>query len=204
MEAPYRRPRLCTGRPGHGCAGFYLRARAAGERPSVSPLLMRLALVSASLLALASLPRPVAAQDAPESVSSAPAVVESFPSESGPYLIGGIAGLQAAVVYPAIAREARTEGRVIVSFVIDERGTPTDLRVARSLTPETDAEALRVIRLARFVPLQQYGQPVTRRATLPVTFRLRPASSASRVTADSAVTLALATLAGVLVVVLTR
>ncbi|HEX9950694.1 MAG TPA: energy transducer TonB [Rubricoccaceae bacterium] len=165
---------------------------------------MRLALVSASLLALASLAWPVAAQDAPASVSTAPAVDENIlPEESGFNLIGGLVGLQAAVVYPASAREARTEGVVIVRFVVSEMGTPTDLVVVRSLTPETDAEALRVIRLARFVPFQQNGQPVTPRITLPVSFALRPHITPVRVAAVSAVTVAAVTLVGAVVMFLT-
>ncbi len=121
-----------------------------------------------------------------------------------PELIGGIAGLQAAIEYPPSAREAHTEGRVIVQFVVDEWGTPTNLVVIRSLTPEMDAEALRLIGLARFVPAQQNGQSVAQRMTLPVTFRLRPSATASRAIWESVVTAALATFAGVLAVVLTR
>ena len=168
---------------------------------------MRLALISASLLALAALTRPAAAQETPAPPSPEPVVEEGteFFCECGvPDLIGGIAGLQAAIVYPASAREARTEGRVIVQFVVDETGTPIDPVVFRSLTPETDAEALRLIGLARFVPAQQNGQPVAQRMTLPVTFRLNPGAPASRLMSESAVTAALATLAGVLAAVLAR
>lgn len=40
------------------------------------------------------------------------------------------------------------QGRVIVQFVIEKDGTPTEFKVARSVDPDLDAEALRVSRHA--------------------------------------------------------
>ena len=47
--------------------------------------------------------------------------------------------------YPAEAKEKGTQGRVIVQFVVDEKGKVTSPKIARSVDPSLDAEALRLI-----------------------------------------------------------
>ena len=49
--------------------------------------------------------------------------------------------------YPVEAQEAKIEGRVIVQFIVDRDGSITDVKVVRSISPELDAEAVRVISL---------------------------------------------------------
>ncbi len=80
--------------------------------------------------------------------------------------------MQAAIVYPAAAREAEMEGRVIVQFIVDEQGVVTDPFVVRGMGAEVDDEAMRVIRTLRFEPAEKDGKTVKVRMTLPVTFRL--------------------------------
>jgi protein TonB len=94
-------------------------------------------------------------------------------SEVQPALIGGIEGLQSKIEYPSFDRSARNEGRVIVAFVVDENGVPSQITVARSVTPGLDAAAVAAVREARFTPGRQNGRNVKVRFTLPVTFRLR-------------------------------
>lgn len=92
--------------------------------------------------------------------------------EDPPELIGGLEGLQQEVRYPETARTAGVEGTVFVQFVVNERGQVTDEQVIRSVSPELDAEALRVIRQARFEPGTQRGEPVKVRFTIPIQYRL--------------------------------
>lgn len=47
--------------------------------------------------------------------------------------------------YPQSAVDEGVQGRVLVDFVIDEKGKVRDVKVARSLDPRLDAEAVRVI-----------------------------------------------------------
>ena len=62
-------------------------------------------------------------------------------------------------------------GRVIVQFVVDHDGTVADATVVRSVSPELDAEALRVVRsMPRWKPGTQDGKAVAVRFTLPVLF----------------------------------
>ena len=155
---------------------------------------MRLAILSASLIAFAVGGRPAGAQ---QTTPSPPAPLE-FCDCGAPIIIGGIEALQSSIEYPAEARAAGTEGRVIVRFIVDESGVPSDLTVIRSLTPELDAEALRVLGLARFVPSRLNGTPVPQRMTLPIRFRLHPEQGDHRIASESVVTAGIAALVAVL------
>lgn len=92
--------------------------------------------------------------------------------EDPPELIGGIEGLAQEIRYPAAAKASGAEGTVVVQFVVDERGGVTDEEIVRSVSPELDAEALRVVRQARFEPGTNRGEPVKVQFTIPVKFVL--------------------------------
>lgn len=93
--------------------------------------------------------------------------------EQPPVLIGGLAALQSAVTYPVRAQRVGIEGRVIVEFVVDERGAVTNPVVVRSPSALLSDAALDAVRRIAFEPGQQRGRPVKVRMTVPVTFRLR-------------------------------
>lgn len=93
-------------------------------------------------------------------------------AEVQPVLIGGIAGLQRGIVYPDADRRAGTQGRVIVRFVVDETGAPTEVEVVRGVSPGLDSASVAAVRAARFTPGTQDGRPVKVRFTLPVSFRI--------------------------------
>lgn len=99
-------------------------------------------------------------------------VVEQMPS-----FPGGNAALMnylsQNIKYPVIAEENGIQGRVVVQFVVGKDGHISDVRVAKSVDPSLDKEAVRVVRsMPRWIPGKQNGQAVTVRYTLPVTFRL--------------------------------
>jgi TonB family protein len=104
---------------------------------------------------------------------SPPPEVEKFEVvERMPELLGGLASIQRAVRYPALAKKAGIEGRVIVQFVVDEQGRVVDPVVARGLGAGCDEEAVRAVRRARFKPGERRGKPVKVKMSLPVVFRL--------------------------------
>ena len=83
------------------------------------------------------------------------------------------------VKYPAKAIEAKTEGRVIVQFTVRADGSIADCQVERSVSPELDAEAVRVCSMMpAWKPGRQRGQAVDVRYTLPVVFRLSSPTAA--------------------------
>lgn len=78
------------------------------------------------------------------------------------------------VKYPVVAQENGIEGRVFVSFVIDETGSITDIHVIRGVDPALDSEALRVIRnMPKWKPGKQGGKTVKVRYNVPISFELQ-------------------------------
>lgn len=54
--------------------------------------------------------------------------------------------------YPAVALEAGIKGEVVITIHLLPDGVVKDMAVGRSLSPECDAEALRLIRMVRWKP----------------------------------------------------
>lgn len=76
--------------------------------------------------------------------------------------------------YPESAQEKRIQGRVIVSFVVQMDGTIGQTKIMRSVDPDLDKEALRVVKkLPKFIPGKMNGEPVNVWYTLPVSFKLQ-------------------------------
>jgi len=98
--------------------------------------------------------------------------------EQMPHFNGGDAALMEFlnknIKYPVIAEENGIQGRVVATFVVERDGSITDVKIARSVDPSLDKEAVRVIKsMPKWVPGRQNGSPVRVKFTLPVTFRLQ-------------------------------
>lgn len=81
--------------------------------------------------------------------------------------------LKKTMTYPTNSRNKNIEGRIIIKFTIDSTGAIKDARVAKSLSPETDAEALKAI--ANMPPWQpgiQDDKKVAVSFTLPIVYKL--------------------------------
>lgn len=99
-------------------------------------------------------------------------VVEKMPDFPGG-MNGLIEYLKTNVKYPAEAHKAGIQGRVIVSFVVTKDGSISDAKIIRSVDPNLDKEALRVISaMPKWTPGTQRGQAVNVRFSVPVAFRL--------------------------------
>ena len=100
-------------------------------------------------------------------------VVEQMPSYPG----GNGALMQylsSHIKYPVIAEENGIQGRVICTFVVERDGSITDVRIAKSVDPSLDKEAVRVVSsMPKWIPGKQDGKPVRVEYTFPVTFRLQ-------------------------------
>ena len=93
--------------------------------------------------------------------------------EQMPELIGGLQELQRDVRYPERALRANIEGRVIVQFIVNEKGEVENPKVIRGIGGGCDEEAVRVVKQAKFKPGMQRGRPVRVQYNLPVIFRIR-------------------------------
>ena len=99
-------------------------------------------------------------------------VVEEMPSFPG----GQSALMQYLgnnVQYPFDAQENGVQGRVIISFVVEDDGSISHVKVAISADPALDREAMRVVEtMPKWIPGKQNGECVRVRYSVPVVFRL--------------------------------
>lgn len=106
----------------------------------------------------------------PETREEAFAVVEEMPQFSGGSILEYIAG---HVRYPKEAMEKNIQGAVYVRFVVTKTGKVTDAEVLRGVSPELDAEALRVVNsMPDWIPARQQGKAVNVLFTTPIHFKL--------------------------------
>ena len=100
-------------------------------------------------------------------------VVEQMPSYPGG--MGALMQyLSSNIKYPVIAEENGIQGRVICTFVVERDGSITDVKIAKSVDPSLDKEAMRVVSsMPKWIPGKQNGSAVRVKYTLPVTFRLQ-------------------------------
>ena len=75
--------------------------------------------------------------------------------------------------YPEESFKNNIQGRVIVSFTVGKDGSISDAHIMRHISPQLDAEALRVINtMPNWTPGMQDGKPVAVKYAVPVTFRI--------------------------------
>ena len=100
-------------------------------------------------------------------------VVEQMPQfPGGPQAL--FEYLSKNIKYPVVAEENGIQGRVIVTFVVERDGSITDVKVAKSVDPSLDKEAMRVVKsMPNWIPGKQNGSAVRVKYTVPVTFRLQ-------------------------------
>ncbi len=78
------------------------------------------------------------------------------------------------IKYPVNAKKAGIQGRVFVNFIINRDGSVSNVRILRGLSPECDAEVIRVVQnMPKWVPGKQKGKNVRVSFNLPVKFSLK-------------------------------
>lgn len=76
--------------------------------------------------------------------------------------------------YPETALREGIQGTVHVEFIIDKDGKVTDARVTKGVSPELDAEALKVVNASpKWKPGKVGGNKVRTSVSLPIEFRLK-------------------------------
>lgn len=101
---------------------------------------------------------------------------ESIP-EKAPEFKGGKEAmyefLAKNMVYPKKAQEEGIQGNVFIRFAIEKDGSMSNVEVVRSLSPETDEEAVRVIKsMPKWEPGTTNGKPVRAYFVIPIRFGL--------------------------------
>ncbi|MFI3239262.1 MAG: energy transducer TonB [Bacteroidales bacterium] len=94
-----------------------------------------------------------------------------------PHFPGGEHGLTKYInqtrEYPYQAHANRIEGRVLCSFLINEDGSVSDIRIVRGVETSLNDEAVRIINnMPKWEPGREKGQEVKVRYVIPIVFRL--------------------------------
>lgn len=79
------------------------------------------------------------------------------------------------MVYPTEAFVNKIQGKVVVCFIVETDGSISDVKVAQSVHPALDAEAVRVVKTIpkKFSPGKKDGKAVKTTYNLPVKFKLK-------------------------------
>jgi protein TonB len=100
-------------------------------------------------------------------------IVEKMPSFPGGvdalfYYLGS------NISYPDMAKDARIEGKVYITFVVDRDGSIADVKVLRGIGGGCDEEAIRVVKsMPSWDPGEQRGKKVRVQYNLPINFVLK-------------------------------
>ncbi len=89
-----------------------------------------------------------------------------------PEPIGGIMSIFKDLVYPEEAVTKKIEGKVLVSFVVDEQGNVVNPIVLRGIGYGCDESAVKAVSSAKFTPGKHKGKTVKVKLVLPVMFKL--------------------------------
>jgi protein TonB len=101
------------------------------------------------------------------------AVVEEYPKFMGKDANVFKDWVEERLKFPEI-EEKCLQGKVILSFVVDKTGNVTNINVVKKLSPELDAEAVRVVSASpKWTPAKQKSISVDFEFMIPVKFELR-------------------------------
>lgn len=101
------------------------------------------------------------------SSANRPDVLPKFPG--GAEALGEF--LQMNIQYPEAARAKGVTGQVLMGFRVEADGRVTDPHIIQGLTPECDAEALRVLQMMpAWLPAKRKGETLAMPVQLPFTF----------------------------------
>ncbi|HEX8505681.1 MAG TPA: energy transducer TonB [Hymenobacter sp.] len=82
--------------------------------------------------------------------------------------------------YPAAAMQKGIQGTVKVSFIVEKTGTVNEVKVETPVSPELDAEGIRLIKSGpHWTPAKHRNQVVRQRVVVPVSFVMSPGSMAT-------------------------
>jgi len=98
-------------------------------------------------------------------------------TESLPELIGGYVGLQQRITYPPRAVRDKIEGRVVIQYIIDEKGKVRNPKILRGVRHDINREAIRALRKSRFRPVRIDGKLVPVEHVMHIVFKIKYPSS---------------------------
>lgn len=109
--------------------------------------------------------------------SDSSVIVRGTELDEQPIFPGGVKALMeflsTNIEYPSECVKKRIEGKVIVHFTIFKDGSVGNIGLSKSVYPDLDAEAMRVVKLLpKWIPGKLDGKPVNVWFDLPISFKL--------------------------------
>jgi TonB family protein len=86
-------------------------------------------------------------------------------------LIGGLSGLLDRLAVPASTRKASQDVRVVVTFIVDEKGCTRDYVLAEGSDMELAEAVVNALQRSAFIPAELDGIPVPIKGSIPVTVK---------------------------------
>lgn len=93
-------------------------------------------------------------------------------AEQQPRVEGGLGAYYLNIHYPEAAQQAGIQGRLVLEFVVEPDGSPSNIRILKPLHALLDSAAVQALRQTTFIPGRQNGEAVRVRMRLPVRFEL--------------------------------
>src|SRR6185436_5175720 len=117
-------------------------------------------------------------QEIPATVELKPLITTAAEPQVQAYTIGDgvtapILKSQVHPTYSDAAKAARIQGLVLLEAIVDTDGTLTNIKVARSLNPDLDRNAVAALKQWRFEPGKKEGEAVPVKLAIEVNFNLR-------------------------------
>jgi TonB family protein len=102
--------------------------------------------------------------------------VYDMPDKWAVFSAGGDDGLSKFLAenikYPPAARKENAEGLVVISFVVNKSGNVEDVKSLKPMRQDLIDEAIRVVKLTKWIPASNGGKVVKSKMTLPIKFKL--------------------------------
>lgn len=86
---------------------------------------------------------------------------------------GGLAAITRNVVYPPSAMHLGLEGKVVLSVMVDQEGTPAQITVLSPAHELLNEAAIETVYRTRFTPASHNGRRVASKVSVPVQFKLK-------------------------------
>jgi protein TonB len=86
--------------------------------------------------------------------------------------VDGIASIYKKIVYPRFAMETKTQGKVYLLILINEKGDVDQVKVVKGIGSGCDEEAVKAIQKTKFTPAQNGGVNVPSKLTIAVQFKI--------------------------------
>ncbi len=75
--------------------------------------------------------------------------------------------------YPKKAIKAGKQGTIIIQFVVEKDGSVSNVTAYKSFDEDCAKEAIRVVKMMKWIPGEQKGKKVRTKISMPIKFRLK-------------------------------